>query len=208
MFINTRQVSTFLITTNFAEYATVISALFIGFPLPLLPTQILWLNLVTDGVSDVALATEPPHEDVLKQKPRKKEENILSKEIIPFLILMSGIMAAATVIMFDMYLDEGIEKARTVAFSVMALTQLFNVMNMRSLKLSLFDIGFFSNKYIVASITTSIVLLTMVIHVPFFNDIFKFVPLSLFEMLIIALISSPILLFGELYKFIKNCKTK
>jgi len=204
VFTNTRQASSFLITTNLAEAITIIAALLLDFPLPLLPTQILWLNLVTDGVSDVALATEPGYGDVLEEPPRKANESILSKEMIPFLLLMTCVMVPLTVTFFNAYLPQGIEKARTVAFTVMAFTQLFNVLNMRSLKKSIFQIGFFTNKYIVASLSASIILLFMVIYSPFFQGVFHFVPLSLIELLIIVLLSSLVFWFGELYKLIKK----
>ncbi|MFQ5970475.1 MAG: cation-translocating P-type ATPase [Nitrososphaerales archaeon] len=204
VFVNTRQASAFLVTTNFAEHMTIVSTLLLGLPLPLLPTQILWLNLVTDGVSDVALATEPGHGDVLEQPPRKKEENILSREIVPFLILMTVTMAVEAVIVFNTFLPEGIDKARTGAFALMAFCQLFNVLNMRSLKNSVFKIGLFTNKYILVSLSVSVILLAMVIYTPFFQGIFRFDPLNLIEILAIVLLSSLVLWFGELYKLLKK----
>ena len=204
IFTNTRQASSFLITTNFAEDITIIGALLLGFPLPLLPTQILWLNLVTDGVSDVALATEPGHGDILEEPSRKKEENILSREIIPFVLVMAGIMVVITIVIFNAFLPQGIAKAQTGAFTVMAFTQLFNVLNMRSLKRSIFKIGFFTNRYIVASLTASVVLLAMVIYTPFFQNVFRFVSLSIIELAVIILLSSFVFWFGELYKYLRG----
>ena len=204
VFTNTRQASSFLITTNFAESISIITTMLLGLPLPLLPTQLLWLNLVTDGVTDIALAAEPSHEDVLEEPPQKASENILSKEIIPFILIMAGIMVIFTLIIFKAYLPSGIEKARTGAFTVMAFTQLFNVLNMRSLKRSVFKIGLFSNKFIVASLVASVFLLAMVLYVPFFQSIFKFAALSLSEILTIVLLSSSVLWLGELYKHLKN----
>ena len=204
VFTNTRNASSFLITTNFAEDATIIAALSLGLPLPLLPTQILWLNLVTDGVTDVALAVEPSHGNVIKEKPRKAKENILSKEIIPLLILMVGVMAIAALIIFKVYLPQGIEKARTGAFLIMAFTQLFNFLNMRSLKKSVFKIGLFSNKFANWALLASFVLSLAVVYLPFLQNIFNFVSLSLIDVLIIILISSSVFWLGELYKLIKG----
>ena len=204
VFRNTKQASSFLVTTNFAEDITIISILALGMPLPLLPTQILLLNLVTDGVPGGALAAEPGHGDVLDEKPRKAKENILSKDILPFLILMSFIMIASTIFIFTSYLPSGLEKARTGAFVVMSFTQLFNVLNMRSLKKSVFKIGLFSNKYVIWALLASIIFLVIAIYVPFFQNLFKFVGLSLSEFLIIMLISSLVLIFGEVYKFVRK----
>jgi Ca2+-transporting ATPase len=204
VFTNTRQASLFLISTNFAEAITIISTLLLGFPLPLLPTQILWLNLVTDGVSDIALATEPSHEQELEYHPRRAAENILSKETLVFVLIMAIAMVIFTISVFRFFLPSGIEKARTGAFTVMAFTQLFNVLNMRSLNKSIFKVGFLTNKFIVASLSVSVVLLAMVLYVPFFQGVFQFSSLSLIELGFIILLSSFVFWLGELYKRIKN----
>jgi P-type Ca2+ transporter type 2C len=203
VFTNTRQSSTFLITTNFAEHATLIASLFLFAELPLLATQILWLNLVTDGVTGFALAAEPGHGEVLEEPPRKKNENILSKEIIPFLFFMTIVMAVLTLSFFayHLFLDKDLDKARTAAFTVIAFTQLFNVLNMRSMKKSLFEIGFFLNKYIPLSLGVSIVLQLMAIY--WFGSIFRFAHLSFKEIALIFFFSSFVLWFGELYKYLR-----
>lgn len=208
VFVNTRQAGSFLVTTNFAEHGTILSTLALGLPLPLLPIQILWLNLVTDGVSGVPLAAEPSHHDVLSSPPRHKKENILAAEIIPFLVLMVIIMASLTLLVFSFFLEDSIEKARTGAFAVMTFTQLFNVLNMRSLRRSVFSIGLFSNRYIVVGLVVSLVLQILVFYTSFFQNIFQFLPLTLFEFVGIILLSSLVLWFGELYKFIYSRQTK
>lgn len=203
VFTNVRQASGYLVTTNVAEHVTLLSALLLGLPLPLLPIHILWLNLVTDGVSDVALATEPKHADVLEQPPRKAGENILSKEIVPFLLLMVAIMALGTVPLFYAYLPQGVDKARTIAFTFMAFCQLFNVLNMRSLRQSVFKIGPFTNKYINLALTVSVALQLMAIYLPFFQNIFQFVSPTKIDFLSVVLISSCVLWSGELYKSVR-----
>ena len=203
VFINTRQSSTFLITTNFAEHATIIGTLFLGMPLPLLPTQILWLNLVTDGVSGSALAAEPGHEGILEEPPRKAKEDILSREIIPFLCLMVITMMVSVILVFNLFLPDCLEKARTGAFLVMAFTQLFNALNMRSIRNSLFNIGLFTNKYIVIAFVASVILQIAAIYIPFFQNIFHFAPVSFLEIIFIITISSSVLWLGEIFKFIK-----
>jgi len=203
VFQNVRQTSFFLITTNVAEDVTIISSIAMGLPLPMLPIQLLYLNLVTDGINDVALAMEPGHHDVLNLPPRNKNENLLNRELIFFLVLMASLMALGTIPLFIHFLPESLEKARTVAFASMSLFQCFNVFNMRSLHKSVFKIGFFSSKWINYSLIFSLGLLFAVIYIPFLQDIFKFVSLSAFEFLIITLISTSVLIFGEVYKLIK-----
>jgi Ca2+-transporting ATPase len=202
VFENTRKSSAFLITTNFGEIGTIIIFLLLGFPLPLLPTQILWLNLVTDGLPALSLSVEPKHEDVLRKPPRNKKETILTKEIVPFFVIMTGIMLVLSIIVFDMFYDngEGLNKARTAVFSVLAFTQLYNAINMRSITRSIFEIGFLSNKYVIMAILTGTLLQLAVIMTPKVRDVFHFVPLSFGEILFIIIISSSVLWAGEGYK--------
>lgn len=207
VFRNIKQTTYYLLTTGIAENLTIISSLILGYPLPLLPTQILWLNLVTDGVNDVALSTEPDHGDTLKKLPVSDRTNILSKDIIPFLFLMVFTMTVTTLFMFNYFLDQGIDKARTVAFGIMAYSQLFNVLNMRSLNKSVFEIDLFSNKYVLASISFSVASMFVLFYNPVANNIFSFVPLAANELLVIIFLSSFVLVFGEVYKYFKRRQT-
>lgn len=203
VFTNARITSFFLVTTNFAEIITLVTAVSLGMPVPLTATQILWLNLVTDGVGDLSLATEGGHGDILKEKPVNPKEKILNKSIVPFLIINSILMATLAILSFKYFLPQGIEKARSAAFIVMAFSQLFNVFNMRSLKLSIFKIGMFSNKYVNIAIFVSIIIQIMIIEVPFFERLFQFDPISFTEFTILGAMASSILWVGELYKYIR-----
>lgn len=202
VFKNARHAGAFLATTAFAEHVTIVTTMAIGLPLPLLPTQILWLNLVTGGTAGVPLALEPGHGDALLEKPRNKKENILSKTIIPFLFILVGIMVIATVAVFQWFLPEGLGKARTGAFAIMSFTQLFNVLNMRALRRSVFSIGLFSNRAVLWGLGIALIGQAAVFYVPFFRNAFHFELLSFFEMFFLILISSLVLWFGEAYKLI------
>jgi len=204
VFRNVRRTSFFLITTNVAEDITIIGSLAIGAPLPMLPIQLLYLNLVTDTCNGLGLAMEPTHEDVLKVPPKPKRERILNKNLFPFLILMAVLMAAGTIPLFLHYLPEGIEKARTIAFASMSMFQIFNVFNMRSIKKSLFKIGVFKNKWTNISMLVSFILFLAVLYVPFLQRVFQFVSIGFKELLLVILITSSIFVAGELYKFIKH----
>ena len=201
VFNNTRHSSFFLITTNFAEITTLVSAVLMGMTVPLSATQILWLNLVTDGACTTAMATEGSHGDELSHKPVNPKEKILNKSILPFLIINSILMASMALFAFSYYIDEGLDKARTAAFIVMAFSQLFNVFNMRSLRSSIFKIGFFSNKFINIALIVSLVVQVLIIEVPTLAALFNFVSLPPHEFAGLALIPSLILVFGEVYKY-------
>ncbi len=204
VFTNTRHSSSFLVTTNFAEHVSIIAALILGFPLPMLPIQILWLNLITDTPCASSLAFEPPQKRILERPPRKKTESILSKEILPFILIMVIVMATAALFSFKTFLSYSVEKARTGAFIVMAFTQLFNAMNMRSLKESIFKVGLLRNKILALALGVSIILLLAVLYIPFLQTAFQFIPLSAYELLGLGLLSSLVLWFGELYKYLKR----
>lgn len=206
VFENTRQASTYLVTTNFAEHATILATLFLGMPLPLVATQILWLNVVTDGVAGVPLALEPSHNDLMSLPPRRRKENILSFEMIPSLLIIVGVMVAVTISVFLTLLPQGIDVARTGAFAVMTFTQIFNVFNMRSLRQSVFSIGWFSNRAVVWAILIVVLLQVAIFTVPFLSKIFHFAPLPTSTWVIIIALSSLVLWFGELYKFIRYKK--
>ncbi len=202
VFRNVRQTSFFLITTNVAEHVTIVASLAMGLPLPMLPIQILYMNLVTGGVVDVTLAMEPGHHDVLNEPPKDKNERILNKELIPLLLLMSGLMVMGTIPLFMHFLPD-IDKARTVAFVSMSMFQLFNVFNMRSLKKSLFKIGIFSNKWLTWGLIVSFLAMLGTIYLPWIKDIFQFVPLSVAEFGLITLIASSVFVVGEIYKLVR-----
>jgi len=203
VFQNVRQSSFFLITTNVAEQVTLLTALFMKTPLPLLPIQLLYLNLVTDTFNGIGLAMEQGHHDVLNQKPKNKKEQILNKELTGFLILSSGLMVLGTIPLFLYFLSESIDKARTVAFLSMSMFQLFNVFNMRSLKKSVFEIGIFSNKWVNLSLLASFLGILGIIYLPIISEIFQFIPLGITEFALITLITSSILFLGEIWKKIK-----
>ncbi len=203
VFNNARITTFFLITTNFAEIIVLITAIVMGLPLPLTATQILWLNLVTDGLGDVALATEKGHGKILKEKPVGVHENILNRSVMPFIFINAIVMTVLAVGAFYYYLETGLEEARTAAFIIMCFTQLFNIYNMRSLKQSVFKVGFFSNIYVNISNLISVIVMIGIIEIPYFAEIFGFISLPWSEVIILALMSSLIIFVSEFYKKLK-----
>jgi len=204
VFRNIRSASFFLITTNFASTLTLIAAMAIDFTYPLLPTQILWVNLVTDGVMDISLATEPDHGDTMKHPPLKKGEDILNKQILPYLLIIVPAMVIMALLVFNYYIEAGVEKARTGAFLTVAMTQVFNALNMRSLDKSVFRIGFFKNRWLILAFVASIVLQIAAIKIPFMQTIFHFKDIQWSDIIIITAASSVVFVLGELYKWIRK----
>ena len=207
VFNNARQTSFFLVTTNFAEVATIILLIVLGYPMPLTAIQILWLNLVTDGFGDLALATEKGHGDELTRKPLSRNEKILNRQVLPFLLIMSITMVILCISIYFWHFNDSIEKVRTAVFITMATTQLFNLFNMRSLRKSVFKIGLFSNRLVLLSFFLSLAIEVLLIELPLFQRIFDFVPLETGEFLLLILISSSVLWIGELYKLFVSSQT-
>lgn len=203
-FRNVRRTSFFYISTNLAETATLILFLLIGYPMPLLPKQILWLNIVSGGITDLALAAEPMHDNVLKVGPYKKTEPVLDRQNLLFLGLLTLTMIGLATYFFTLYQPQGLEKSRTMLFVVLSLAQIYNMINLRSLKKSIFEIGIFSSKYINIALIVSLVLMLLVTSVPILASIFEFQVLTVAEVIIAAVISLAVILTSEVYKMIKR----
>ncbi|GIW65519.1 MAG: haloacid dehalogenase [Candidatus Parcubacteria bacterium] len=204
IFNNLKRVVFFLITTNVAESLTILTALILGFPFILKPTHILFLNFVTDTLIGTTLAFEKEHGNELQSKPRNPKESLISLDLLPFLLMMASIMMILTVLIFSIEYLFDLDKARTYAFLVMSLTQLYNALNLRSLNKTIFRLNFKLNPYIIVGIVLSLFLQYFVIFNPIARSILGFSQITLFEFFIILLLSSIVLVVGELYKFIKQ----
>ncbi|TAE28907.1 MAG: HAD family hydrolase [Candidatus Kapaibacterium sp.] len=141
IFSNLRHILIYILTTSLGGVLTVASSVFLGIPLPVLPAQLLWINLVTDGTSTFPLAFEKEHGNVMKYKPRKRDEALLSPRMIGHIIFCGVCMMLGTLALFYYNLNilqYPLVKAQTAAFCTLALFQIWNVQNSRSLERSLF----------------------------------------------------------------------
>jgi len=188
------------LAANGAELFVVMFALLASLPLPLLPLAILWMNLITDALPSLALTVEKEEPDIMRRKPRYKE-SILNGMIV-FLII-SGVFAfAATIFIFSLYYQTDLAKARTLALSTAVLCEMFVVLSCRSREKSIFEIGLFTNKYVIGAVLITIILQLAAIYTPL-AAIFGFVQLPLKELLLIVLVSAPIFIFFETMKALK-----
>ncbi|MCK4326853.1 MAG: calcium-translocating P-type ATPase, PMCA-type [Candidatus Diapherotrites archaeon] len=197
---NIRNFIKYLLSANCDEIIVVAGAALVGLPLPFLPVQILWINLVTDGFPALALGLDPPDPDVMNQKPRSKEQSVFHG--IGNVVVMAGLIAAViTFIAFLTGLGTSVEKGRTMAFTASVLFELFFVFNCRSVHQSLFN-GLFENRFLVGAIGLSLLLQLAVIYVPFMNTLFGTVPLALDDWLLILPLSLTALLpfLGNFWK--------
>ena len=209
IFQNIRRVIFYLISTSIGELMIIFFALLLFPPpynLPLLPVQILWLNLVTDGTADLSLAMEPTHKGVLKFPPRSPKEGIFNRIILTRILIVGLVMLVGTLILYSAEVKAGsdINRARTIAFIVMVVFQVFNVLNCRSLRESIFKLPFFSNKYVLGSMLLSFFLSISTVYVLPMEKIFHTTALNGTDWLKIVLVSLSIIIVVEIEKLIRR----
>ena len=196
---NIRKFVIYLLSSNLGEICTLFFALLFGMPLPVVALQILWINLVTDGLPALALSVDPGDPEIMKKPPRDPKENIIVGRHILFMIIIGLTMMAGTLFAFKLYADNSIDYARTMAFNVLVMFQMFNVLNCRSDRESVFKIGIFRNRYLVLAIAFSIFMQFVLIYTPL-AGFFKAVAISPKDWIYVFLISSSALLVGEIMK--------
>jgi calcium-translocating P-type ATPase len=203
VFSNVRKVSFFLLSTAVAEVITILVAVIAGWPLPFLAAQILWINLVTNGLQDVALAFEKGEPDQLLRPPRPLGEGIVTLRILERLGGVGAVLALGTLAMFWWTLEQSgdLSRARTVAMTQMVVFQFFHVFNSRSLDRSIFVTPLFSNRFLFVSIVAAAAAHAAVLHVGFLQNIFRTTPLSAEEWLLIIAVASTAVIGGELDKW-------
>ncbi|MBO3840641.1 MAG: HAD-IC family P-type ATPase [Thermoproteota archaeon] len=206
VFENIRKVVKYLISTNLGEIITIFAALFLLPDAPVLftPIQILWVNLVTDGLITVTLAMEPKEEDVMDQPPRKPGEKIINRDILLNTIYVSTFMAVGSLWIFTReWVNGDLTRTQTMTFTVMAIFQVFNALNCRSRTKSVFKIGFFTNKYLFAGVVSSFSLQVLATILPPFQAALQTKPLSPWDWATIILVSSTVFIADEIRKLIR-----
>jgi Ca2+-transporting ATPase len=193
----------YLLSCNAGEILVMFVSSLAGLPAPLIPIQILWVNLVTDGLPALALGVEPVDKDVMNRPPRPPNEPVVTRQRA-FLMLAQGAFIAVcslAAFMFVCFVEkEGIGRARTAAFIVLSCSQLFHSFNCRNFTQSLFKIGLFSNTKLIFATGVSFGLQMAVVYVPFLQKVFKTEALGAFDWLLVIIISSFPLWAMEVYK--------
>lgn len=197
----------YLLSCNAGEILVMFVSSLLGFPVPLLPIQILWVNLVTDGLPALALGVDPVDKNIMARPPRKPDEPVITKENAFLMLWQGAFIAFCSLLAFSLVLfieKEGIGRARTAAFIVLSCAQLFHSFNCRNNRESIFKIGFFTNKKLVLAVFISFGLQMLAVYQPFLQGIFKTEPLGVFDWTLVILISSFPLWAMETVKLIKN----
>ncbi len=200
---NIRKFVHYLLSCNAGEILVMFTASLIGLPVPLLPIHILWVNLVTDGLPALALGIDPVDPGIMKRPPRKPSEAVVTRPMMLAMLVQGSFIAFCSLLAFVLVLfveNEGIGRARTAAFIVLACSQLFHSFNCRSAAESIFKLGLFTNKKLIAACGVSLVLQISAVSVPFTQRIFKTEPLGLVDWAMVIVISSLPLCAMEVWK--------
>ncbi|MFA6141852.1 MAG: calcium-transporting P-type ATPase, PMR1-type [Candidatus Omnitrophota bacterium] len=204
---NIRKFIHYLLSCNAGEILVMFVSSLIGLSAPLLPIHILWVNLVTDGLPALALGVDPVDPRIMKRPPRKSTEAVVTKDRVILMLMQGSFIAFCSLLAFVFVLfieKEGIVRARTAAFIVLACSQLFHSFNCRSMTESLFKLGVFTNKKLVLATFISFLLQMAVVYIPFLQTVFKTEPLGLFDWVFVLGISSLPLWAMEAWKLVKE----
>ena len=203
IFDNIRKSIHYLLSCNISEVLLMLFATVLGLPLPLLPVQILWINLVTDGLPALALAVDPKDPALMQRPPRRPEARILERDRI-FLMFGQGLFIALITLLTFVYclygMDQNLERARTLTFMVMIGSQLAHSFNCRSDRLSLFAIGLWTNKPLLWAVGGSTLLQVGLVLNPWTREVFKLASFDPEHWIMVFGVGSLMLVAMELWK--------
>jgi len=207
IFDNIRKFIHYLLSCNVGEILVMFIASILQLPVPLLPIQILWINLVTDGLPALALGVDPTDRKIMKRPPRQKNEPVITRVMGGLILAQGAFIAFCSLLAFWFVLfieNEGLERARTACFIVLACSQLFHSFNCRSQRDSIFTLGFLSNSKLLWATFISFLLQMSVVYIPALQVVFKTQPLGWNDWVLVLIISSFPLWAMELIKLISN----
>ncbi|WP_141266767.1 cation-transporting P-type ATPase [Thermodesulfovibrio sp. Kuro-1] len=206
VFDNIRKVTFFLIPTGVASILSIILAMLFSVPIPYVPAQILWINLVTNALQDIALAFEPGEKGVLTRPPRDPKEGIMSRLLIERTIIVGALISAGIVFNFINALesDASLERARTVAVTTMVFFQFFQAWNSRSEYESIFKISLLSNPFLFLSLIAATIAQLAFIYVPTLQWIFRTEPISIKDWHNVLLVALSVIIVVEIDKWLRR----
>ena len=199
-FANVQKFVRYLLSSNAGEVIALVVNIAIGGPLVFLATQILWMNLVTDGVTAVALGLEKSEPDQMRQKPRRKDTPILGKSGIATIIVLGTYTGLSSLWIFFELMETGVELARTTAFTAMVVFEKVSVFAFRSLRLPGRRIGWFSNPFLLLALTVTLGAQVLAVYWPPLQVLLHTVPIGVDEWTLIGIFALPILVVPELLK--------
>ena len=207
IFDNIQKVLQFLLSCNFGEILLMLVASLLGWPAPLLPIQLLWINLVTDGLPALALSLEPPEPGVMNRPPRRSGESILSWRLGVGILIQGSLVGLVGILAFGMSLQhapDNVERARAMTFCVLVYAELFRALAARSSTLTLGQLGFWTNPQLLLAIIVSGLLQVSVAVFPFTQSVFDMQAHSLGEWSTIVVLAFTPVTVIEVFKLISR----
>jgi magnesium-transporting ATPase (P-type) len=204
VFDNIRKVTYFLLSgSSVGIVLTIIVALLLGWPLPFLAVQVLWINLVTNGLQDVALAFEPGEPGLLEENPRPPAEGVVNREVLVRMVVVGTFIASATLAVFwwSWQHTEDVDNVRSVAMTLIVFFQFFHVFNCRSMTRSIVRIPLFSNRFLFVSVVLAVLAQVAVLHVPFFQMVFQTTALTWEQWVLVILVGMSVVVVEEIDKW-------
>ena len=193
----------FMLSTNLGEIVVLFVAAIFGMITPLLPIQILWINLVTDSFPALALSVDPASKDIMQRKPTDKSQGFLNKHFLTKIGLQGLLIGALTLTAYHIGLKTSIDVARTMTFATVAFSQMTMIFSIRSGRSMAFN-GMFSNKYLWGAISLVVALMLLVLFVPALQSIFHVVSLDSTQWIWVTALSFAALIINDLFKLITN----
>jgi Ca2+-transporting ATPase len=198
---NIRKFIRYILTTNSGEIWVMLLAPFLGMPLPLLPLQILWMNLVTDGLPALALGVEPAETDTMRRPPRPPQEGVFARGIGRHVIWVGLLMGLSSLGVGYAYWQSNDPRWQTMVFTTLTLSQMAHVVAIRSERLSVFRIGIFSNRPLVGAVALTVILQLLLVYLPHLQSFFKTVSLTGFDLALTVAVPMVIFAAVELEKW-------
>ena len=199
---NLRKFIRFVLSGNTGEVGVLFFAPLLGLPLPLLPAQILWVNLITDGVPGLALTRETAESDAMRRPPRPPDEGILARGAWQHILWVGTLITALCLMGQHWALSHAPAQAQTMVFTILSIAQLFHILAIRRERESMLNAGFFSNGWLWAAVLGTAAIQLATIYLPVFNQLLNTVPLTLTELAACVGVSSLVFWAVELEKFI------
>jgi len=208
IFDNIRKVVYYLLSCNISEVATIFISILLRLPLPLIPVQILWMNLVTDGLPALALGVEPAEPDVMQRPPRDPKEGIMSPFVMKRIFIGGLFLSVLTLFVYGWALLEhdNIELLRTMVFFTLCTGQLFHALNSKSLKHSLFKVGITNNPRLILASVVSFVMLLGVVYIPALQKVFGTTTLAGHQLVVSFVAAAMIIPLFEMVKLFSSKK--
>ena len=203
-YANIRKITLFLLSCGVAEVLFYLLSVGFNYDLPLIAIQLLWINVVTDGLQDMALSFETMSTDIMKEKPRSTKESLFNKDLMLQVLTYGTTIGLIVFITWKFLMDRNVELllSRSIVMTLMVFIQNIHVLNCRSEKNSIFTTSIMSNKFVIFTIISSIILQFIVTEIPLFANLLNITTLSIPIVLIVFALSLIIIIVSEIYKAI------